>query len=395
MKTKNTQATDGYETLSKEENTTANKLDVKDDFADKTKTQNGEPLTVVNDQLETGILVNAVAEKYENIKEEERPKLSAEEMDKALTDVKMTDSKVGFFKRGKRQENFEKRRDYEKEYKGFYDKMVADSESETDVIMSDYKKEKGSGRFASHERKTPYLALRMKQLKEMGEYDGDVDTAEFMKNMDVYVDDALLKEEDKTEEGQTALKIRRDKKAKEIEKIGDYIKSWDIRNFDISSPEAILKDKAKLQRDLPKLQLCEEFDVAINSEYPKLMEKGCDCKYSREELIEIQALTFVYMGISQLYTTYLRIADNPYFAKVLDDELDGLGDLDFQDNYKTKRYLDLMNEGKKSAEIESDTLYKYFTCLNFIRNIKFSKNSLKIGDNPVAAVKRQKKALSS
>ena len=342
---------------------------------------------------EDNILLNEVITKNKEINIKKRPKLSSKEMDESLSDVKMTESKVGFFKRGKRQENYEKRAGYAEEYAGYYDKMVVDSESQANVIMSDYKKEKGNNLFASHERKTPYLALRMKQLKEMGEYDGDVDTAEFMKNMDVYVDDAKLKEEDKTEEGQAALKIRRDKKAKEIEKIGDYIKSWDIRNFDISSPEAILKDKEKMHRDLPKLQLCEEFDVAIKSEYPKLMEKGCDCKYSKEELIEIQALTLVYMDISQLYTTYLRIADNPYFARVLDDELDGLDDETFQNDYKTKRYLDLMDKGMKSAQIEADTLYKYFTCLNFIRNIKFSGSSLKIGDDPVAAVEKQKRAL--
>ena len=162
---------------------------------------------------EDNILLNEVITKNKEINIKKRPKLSSKEMDESLSDVKMTESKVGFFKRGKRQENYEKRAGYAEEYAGYYDKMVVDSESQANVIMSDYKKEKGNNLFASHERKTPYLALRMKQLKEMGEYDGDVDTAEFMKNMDVYVDDAKLKEEDKTEEGQAALKIRRDKKA--------------------------------------------------------------------------------------------------------------------------------------------------------------------------------------
>ncbi|MCR5098875.1 MAG: hypothetical protein K6B14_08005 [Lachnospiraceae bacterium] len=358
----------------------------------KQKSTTGTPDEYTPLLSEESAMVNKVAQKHRDALKEKKPTLSGEDMDSALTDVMQQESHVNFFKRGKRRENYEKRRGYEKEYAGVYDEMVATSEHEAGVIMDKFKSEKGSEKFASHERKCPYIALRMEQLRQQGEYIGDFDSQEFLKAMDTPIDDRLLTEEDKTEEGKAALLERRNKKVKSIEKVGDVINSWDEKSFDISSPEAILRNKEKFKRDLTKLQMCEEFDYAIRTEYPNLMEKGCECKYTRDELASLQAKTLVFMDVSNLYTTYLRIADNPYFAKVLDTELDGVDDMTFQDKYKTKRYLELDAQGKSQAEIEADTLYKYYTALNFIRNVNGS-GALKIGDDITAAIEKQKAKL--
>ncbi len=398
MKKKNPEATGDLEQLTKEVNTYSNEYETKDEFANKNKTTDVEHLGPVNDQIETGILINDVVSKYEDIKMEKKPTLSADEMDKALSDVKLTKSKVGFFKRGKRQENFEKRRDYEKEYKGLYDDMTTTAEARMGEIKGEYFAKKGSQTLASDYRKTPFIAVRMEQLKELGEYDGEFDAQAFLKAMDTPVGDAKLTEEDKTEEGQKALLARRNEKAKAIEKVGDVIRSWDMGSFDISSPDAFLRDKAKFRRDLAKFQLCEEFDAALEKEYLPLKEKGCDCKYNDDELLELQAMLQTYMSLSGIYTAYLKIAESPYFAKVLDSEFDKYGLQDFREKFYAKRKMDLHEEYKdKMSESEvdhtivaNDLVFKYFTAITEIKSITFGDQALNLGGDIKAYFEKQK-----